>query len=162
MADFKLDRWINGHGVFSGHETYVRKNISLQTTRKADYPHVLLVSLIYQEQGASGLPSSEVELQRLDNSEEAIADRICSRYGALYALCVSRDETRDLLFFPHVSPTDEAIAAEVAACSPSVDYDFGMRQDPAWRPYVTMLPDSPAGAPAAPPQKSWWRRLLGS
>ena len=162
MANFKSDRWVNGHGVFSGHETYVRKNVSLRGTCKADNANLLLVSLIYREQGDSGLPGSDEELQRVDNTEEAIADRICSRYGALYALCVTSAGTRDLFLFLPSRPTDEEIAEEIEACSPSVDYDFALRHDPAWRPYVTLLPDALAGAPAAAPKTSWWRRLFGS
>jgi hypothetical protein len=161
MGDFTQDRWINGHGVVGGHEAYVRKNVSLQATRKADYPNMLMVSLIYKQQGESGLPSSEEELQRLDNYEETIADRLCSRHGGLYALCVTGGGTRDLFLFLPGRPTEQQIAAEFDASLPAVDYDFGLRHDPAWRPYVTMLPDAADGAPASARQP-WWKRLLGS
>jgi hypothetical protein len=160
MADFRSDRWANGHGVVGGRKTFIRKNESLASTRKEDYPNLLLISLIYQEQGDGGLPRSEEELDRLDRTEEAVASRICSRFGALFALCVTRDGTRDLFLFLSSCPTDEEIAAELAACSPSVDFDFAVRHDPAWRPYLTMLPHSAAAATA--PQTPWWRRLLGS
>src|SRR5687768_1673882 len=162
MADFKSDRWVNGHGVVRGRETFVRKNVSLQTTRKADYPTLLLVSLIYNDQASSGLPCSDEELHRLDITEEAIADRFCSRYAARFALCVTAGGTRDLFLFLPGNPTEQEIAAEFDACPPSVDFDFGLRHDPAWRPYMAMLPDSAVEASAAAPLISWWKRLWGS
>ena len=159
MANFKSDGWVNAHGVVRGRETYVRKNVSLQATRKADFPTLLLVTLIYKEKGPTGLPSSEEELNRLDITEEAIADRFCSKYAARYALCVTADGTRDLFLFLPGNPAEQEIAAEFDSCSPSVDFDFGLRHDPAWRPYVAMLPDSAGEAPAAAPPSSWWKRL---
>jgi hypothetical protein len=162
MADYKSDRWVNGHGVMSGRETFIRKNVSLEATRKADYPTLLLVSLIYHEKSASGLPSSEKELQRLDNTEEAIAAGFCSRHAALFAMCVTGDGTRDLFLFLPRCPTEQEIATEFDACSPSVDFDFAVKHDPAWRPYMTMLPDTAGKSPAAAPPAPWWKRLLGS
>jgi hypothetical protein len=162
MADFKSDRWVNGHGVVGGREAFIRKNISLQAICKANYPTLLMVSLIYHEQTASGLPSSHGELDRLDITEEAIADRFCAKYAAQYALCVTAGGTRDLFLFLPGKHTEQEIAAEFDSCSPSVDFDFALRHDPAWRPYVAMLPDSAGQAAASAPQASWWKRLWGS
>jgi hypothetical protein len=159
MGDFKSDRWVNGHGVFRGRQAFIRKNVSLQATYKADYPTLLFVSLIYKKQDSRGLPCSEDELHRLDITEEAIADRFCTRYAARYALCVTRDGTRDLFLFLPGNLTEQEIDAEFDACLPSVDFDFALRHDPAWRPYMEILPDSGGKAPPTPPQLSWWRRI---
>jgi Family of unknown function (DUF695) len=163
MADYKRDRWVNGHGVFKGRATFIRKNVSLAGTRKADYPTVLMVCLVYREMADNGLPGSSEELHRLDQTEEAIADHFCSRYDALFALCVTGGGTRDIFLFLPERPTEQEVAAEFDACSPSIDYDFGLRHDPEWRPFMTLLPqsddDSPLGA--AKSRLSWWKRLFG-
>jgi hypothetical protein len=163
MADYKRDRWVNGDGVLGGRATFVRKNVSLCQTRKTDFPTVLLVSLIYHEVAPDGLPASSEELDRVDRTEEAIADHFCSKYDALYALCVTTNGTRDLFLFLPRRPIEQELATDFEACSPSVDYDFSLRHDPEWRPFMTLLadPNEDTHAGALKPRLPWWKRLFG-
>lgn len=163
MGDYKEDRWVNGEGVLGGRAAYIRKNVSLSAVRKADYPTLLLVSLIYHEKSKNGLPASNAELYRLDSTEEQIADHFCAHNGALFALCVTTNGTRDIFLFVRRKPTEEELAAAFHTLSPSVDYDFALRQDSEWRPFMTLLPQTGDNATStkAKLRSPWWRRLLG-
>jgi hypothetical protein len=105
------------------------------------------------------LPSSSEELQRLDSTEESVADYFCSRFHALFALCVTADGTRDIFFYLTEAPIEEEVAAAFEACNMLVDYDFAIRPDPEWRPFMTLLPDSAesSGGVQPAPKKPWWK-----
>jgi len=159
MGDYKSDRWVNGEKQFRGRIALIRKNVSLQSVKKSDYPELLLVTLVFHQVTPEGLPSSGAELDRLDNTEEVIADQVCSRYDAQFAMCVTTNGTRDLFFFLPSLPTEKELAKAIDACEPAVDYDFTLHHDPNWKPYVTMLPDSKRGSSRS--ESPWWKRLLG-
>ena len=157
MGDYKLERWINGDGMLRGFRALIRKNVSASAIRKSEYSELLLVSLIYHEKAADGLPGSAEELGRLDEAEETVADRICQRHPAQFVMCVTTDGTRDLFLFLSRRPDEDEVAQLLESCSLPVDYDFGLQHDPAWRPYMTILPGV---APAS--RESWWKRLFGA
>lgn len=159
VGGYKSGRWVNGHGVLRGCKAFIRKNVSASVIRKAEYPALLLVSLIYHEKAADGLPGSAEELSRLDEAEETVADRLCERHHAQFALCVTTDGTRDLFLFLPQRPDDDEVARLLDSCSLPVDYDFAMQHDPGWRPYMTMLPEVGEASAGRLP---WWRRFFGA
>ena len=73
MADYKLQEWVNARGRVGGHQANVRKNVSLATIAREEYPFTLLLSLIYRARAADGTPSDGKEWQRLDRTEGAVA-----------------------------------------------------------------------------------------
>jgi hypothetical protein len=164
MGDYKADRWINGERPLAGRVALIRKNVSLSNARKADYPTLLMVSLVYHDIREDGLPGARNELVRLDNTEEMIADHFCARYGAQFALCVTSNGTRDLFLFLPRRPSEQEIATDIESCSPSVDYDFGLRNDPEWRPFMAFLPgpDEKSSAGETKSRLPWWKKLFGS
>ena len=158
MRDYKSDSWVNGQGVFAGRQAFIRKNVSLSQVCKADYPTGLLISLVYHEKKEDGLPSSSDELQRLDTTEESVADYFCSRFQALFAMCVTADGTRDIFLYLPGGPAEEQIARAFEACDVLVDYDFSIQPDPQWHPYSTLLSDPvESSSEQSPAMKPWWK-----
>jgi hypothetical protein len=140
MSSYKHDEWINAKGSVQGHRAHLRKNVSLLETVKAQFPHVIMVNLAYEDVAADGMPADHTELENLDTTEESIADQMLTVFGALFGLVVTSDGTRDLFFFLPTRQTEDAIEAAIDATAPSVDYDFSIHHDPLWQPYVKLLP----------------------
>jgi hypothetical protein len=139
MSDYKSEQWINGRGPFSGHQAYVRKNVSLAAVPRSKYPFTLLLSLIYRSSAPDGTPCESGELKRLDRTEEAVADRFCNEHGALFGLVVTSDGTRDIFLFLPQRLAEDCADAVIQAANPEVDYSFEIIHDPAWRPYERIL-----------------------
>ena len=140
MASYKNDEWLNAQGSVQGRRAYVRKNVSLLNTAKAEFPWVVIVNLAYQPRDEDGMPAYQSELENLDATEESVADQMHKAFGALFGLVVTSDGTRDLFFFLPHAPHEDALQTAIEAADPSVDYDFFVRDDPDWRPYVQLLP----------------------
>jgi hypothetical protein len=140
MRDYKAHSWINARGPFGGHQANVRKNVSLADVSRHEYPYTLLLSLIYSNRAADGTPSDSGEWQRLDRTEERIADRFCIEHGALFGMVVTSDGTRDVFLFLPESLDDSAVDAVIQSATPEVDYRFEIIHDPAWIPYDRILP----------------------
>jgi hypothetical protein len=140
MTTYKSQDWANGSGRLAGHAAHVRKNKSLASVRRSDYPVALLVNLVYTHRGPDGLPQDEDELSRLDRTEEAVADRFEAVCQALFALVVTGDGTRDLFLYLPKRDSEDEIARHLRWASPEVDYDFTLHEDPDWRPYQDLMP----------------------
>ena len=138
--NYKQQEWSSAHGTLGGKRTYMRKNASLLPVDKAQFPHVVIVNLIYREVREDGLPAADEELSRLDATEESVADQLQAAFGALFGLIVTSDGTRDLFFFLPEPESDDAIEAVIESCEPRVGYDFSMHEDPSWEPYVELMP----------------------
>ena len=78
-------------------------------------------------------------MQRLDRTEQGVADRFCNGHGALFGLVVTSDGTRDIFLFLPQRPDDACVDAEIQGANPEVDYSFEIIHDPAWRPYEHIL-----------------------
>lgn len=141
MRDYRTDRWINARGHFGGHFAYLRKNVSLADVSRREFPYTLFLSLIYINKAANGTPSSSGEWQRLDRTEEKIADKFCIEHGALFAVSVTSNGTRDVFLFLPQSLEDSAAEALIQSAAPEVDYRFEIIQDPAWIPYDRVAPE---------------------
>lgn len=163
MRNYKNDEWISGTGVIGGRPASIRKNVSLSTVRKTDYPCLLLVSLIYLKKGLDGLPASSEELYRLNDIEEQIADHFCEHYRALLAMCITSDGTRDIFLFLPKAPSEEQLEIEFSNFVLAMDYDFALRQDPLWQPYqfTNIQVDEPEKPTSSVQKKAWWKRMLG-
>ena len=113
MADYKQQEWISGHGTLGGKRSYLRKNVSLEHADKTQFPHVVIVNLVYRQVREDGLPAAEEELSRLDATEESVADQMQAAFGALFGLIVTSDGTRDLFFLLREPESDDAMEAVI-------------------------------------------------
>ena len=140
MSDYKLQRWMNARGPFGGHQANVRKNVSLVDVPRSKYPYTLLLSLIYRNRAADGTPSDGGEWQRLDRTEESVAEKFCVEHEALFGMVVTSDWTRDIFLFLAEALDDGTIDTVIQSAKPEVDYRFEIIHDPAWIPYDRILP----------------------
>ncbi|MBK9967341.1 MAG: DUF695 domain-containing protein [Holophagales bacterium] len=102
MSDYRSQSWSNGTGRLGGRAARLRKNVSLDASQQSTHPYALIVNLIYHHLGTDRMPGLHEELERLDRTEEAVADRIVAAYDAHFAMVVTGDGTRDLfLYLPH-------------------------------------------------------------
>ena len=136
--NYKRQPWTNATGTFAGHAAHVRRNVGLEDEASQQFPYTVLVSLAYTERSPTGQPCDEDELCRLDETEELIGDAMESRLGALFALCVTSDGTRDLFFFVSEMPTDARIEQLIESIEPRVKYSFERLHDPEWHPYWSL------------------------
>ncbi len=144
MADYKQAEWVNAEGPLQGHKTFLRKNVSLLKTAKEEFPYVVIVYLLYQHRDSDGMPTCRSELENLDATEEAIATRMERTFDALFGLVVTSDGTRDLFFFLPAESDGNNVEDAIQDAEPSVDYDFSVRHDSLWQPYVNLLPSPDA------------------
>jgi len=140
MRDYKSQEWVNARGPLGGHQAHIRKNVSLATVSKDEYPYTLLLSLIYHARAADGTPSDGGEWKRMDRTEEAVAEKFCNEQGALFGLVVTSDGTRDVFLFSPQPLDDGSVEALIQSANPEVDYRFEIIYDPAWKPYESILP----------------------
>lgn len=144
MPDYRTDDWINAEGTIGAKKAFVRKNASLQEVSKADFPYVLMVNLAYANATPDGLPADEGELAALGHTEEGIADRLQSQFGARFGLVVTGEATRDLFFFLPTAPDEKELETAIISSEPTVYWDFAIRHDPAWQPYIRFLSELPS------------------
>ena len=72
MNDYRSEDWINGEQDLGGEIALVRKNVSLASVRRQDYPHELCVHLVYEElQERKALREAEEASQRMEAEAKA-------------------------------------------------------------------------------------------
>jgi hypothetical protein len=138
-AAYKSQPWINAHGQLGGHPAHLRKNVGLRSADHASYPHLVLVSLLYRGVAGDGQSATPEEWARLDETEERIADAMCARFAAHFALIVTSNGRRDLFFFLAAPAGDAETDALIQSIEPSVDYELSFVYDPEWRPYRDLV-----------------------
>lgn len=153
------DQWRNGEELLAGKPALVRKNVSLDSIPRLEFPYELIVHLVYEECKPNGLPSSQEEIDLLDHNEHLVSHHFCSKHNAKFALCVTSDGVRDLfLYLPNLM-TDNELDSVFEALPVSVDFDYGMRKVSDWDIYDYALSERGPTSPRT--SVPWWKKLLG-
>lgn len=104
----------------------------------ADKPNIVWVSIKMNNPREDGLSSQE-ESRILGDIEDALVDKITSKYNSIYVGRLTSAGDRDLYFYFGDTTLYDKTISDVMVAYPKYQFDFGSKEDKEWGGYFDFL-----------------------